>query len=66
MKLMEGHKTLKLTDSNPFSYSGKIVECSWNSDENVWVCMEVRIDKSSPNEFNTLKILYGRDRLKST
>ncbi|CAK7333549.1 unnamed protein product [Dovyalis caffra] len=45
----------KCIDSDPSSYSGKIVECSWNSDENVWVCMRVRTDKSTPNEFNTFK-----------
>lgn len=36
-------------------YSGKIVECSWNSETNVWVCMRVRTDKSTPNDFNTYK-----------
>ncbi|XP_074312021.1 uncharacterized protein LOC141647644 isoform X2 [Silene latifolia] len=37
------------------SYSGKIIECSWDSEENVWVCMRVRVDKSTPNEFNTYR-----------
>ncbi|GER37973.1 mRNA capping enzyme family protein [Striga asiatica] len=41
--------------NDPSSYSGKIIECSWNSEEGVWVCMRVRIDKGTPNEFNTYK-----------
>ncbi|KAL6506800.1 hypothetical protein OROHE_022237 [Orobanche hederae] len=36
-------------------YSGKIIECSWNSEEAVWVCMRVRVDKGTPNEFNTYR-----------
>ncbi|KAG6745234.1 hypothetical protein POTOM_051880 [Populus tomentosa] len=40
-------------DLDPSSYSGKIIECSWDSEEHVWVCMRVRTDKSTPNEFNT-------------
>lgn len=42
-------------DTDPSSYSSKIIECSWDSDEHVWVCMRVRIDKSTPNDFNTYK-----------
>ncbi|CAA0827503.1 mRNA capping enzyme family protein [Striga hermonthica] len=41
--------------NDPSTYSGKIIECSWNSEEGVWVCMRVRIDKGTPNEFNTYK-----------
>ncbi|KAL8509189.1 hypothetical protein ACS0TY_016394 [Phlomoides rotata] len=37
------------------AYSGKIIECSWNSEENAWVCMRVRVDKGTPNEFNTYR-----------
>ncbi|XP_074286616.1 uncharacterized protein LOC141611864 [Silene latifolia] len=40
---------------SPSSYAGKIIECSWDSEENVWVCMRVRVDKSTPNEFNTYR-----------
>ncbi|KAH9608157.1 hypothetical protein KSS87_015409 [Heliosperma pusillum] len=39
----------------PSSYAGKIIECSWDSEEDVWVCMRVRVDKSTPNEFNTYR-----------
>lgn len=41
--------------SDPSSYSGKIIECSWNSEERVWVCMRIRTDKGTPNDFNTYK-----------
>nr|TKR90180.1 hypothetical protein D5086_0000235600 [Populus alba] len=52
-KLMEGHRVAFKDDLDPSSYSGKIIECSWDSEEHVWVCMRVRTDKSTPNEFNT-------------
>ncbi|KAG5253305.1 mRNA-capping enzyme [Salix suchowensis] len=52
-KLMEGHRVAFKDDLDPSSYSGKIIECSWSSEEHVWVCMRVRTDKSTPNEFNT-------------
>ena len=42
-------------DGDPSFYSGKIVECSWDSDEQVWVCMRIRTDKTTPNDFNTYK-----------
>ncbi|XP_024443459.1 uncharacterized protein LOC18106297 isoform X3 [Populus trichocarpa] len=54
-KLMEGHRVAFKDDLDPSSYSGKIIECSWASEEHVWVCMRVRTDKSTPNEFNTYK-----------
>ncbi|KAK9755552.1 hypothetical protein RND81_01G034000 [Saponaria officinalis] len=39
----------------PSSYSGKIIECSLDTEKDVWVCMRVRVDKSTPNEFNTYR-----------
>ncbi|XP_051114210.1 uncharacterized protein LOC127239890 isoform X2 [Andrographis paniculata] len=54
-KLMEGNRVVFPDGSDPSSYSGKIIECSWNSEDDVWVCMRVRIDKGTPNEFNTYK-----------
>ncbi|KAK9290060.1 hypothetical protein L1049_008224 [Liquidambar formosana] len=54
-KLMEGNRVVFKDDSDPASYSGKIVECSWDSEEDVWVCMRIRTDKSTPNDFNTYK-----------
>ncbi|KAJ0520295.1 putative mRNA (guanine-N(7)-)-methyltransferase [Helianthus annuus] len=38
-----------------YSLSGKIIECSWDSEEDVWVFMRMRPDKSTPNEFITFK-----------
>ncbi|KAJ7961298.1 mRNA-capping enzyme [Quillaja saponaria] len=54
-KLMEGNRVAFRDGSDPSSYSGKIVECSWDSEEQEWVCMRIRMDKSTPNDFNTYK-----------
>ncbi|XP_059657806.1 uncharacterized protein LOC132304241 [Cornus florida] len=54
-KLMEGNRVVFSDDSDPLLYSGKIVECSWDSEKNVWVYMRTRIDKGTPNDFNTYK-----------
>ncbi|CAL5351372.1 hypothetical protein CsSME_00038696 [Camellia sinensis var. sinensis] len=54
-KLMDGNRVEFGDDSDPTSYSGKIVECSWDSERDVWVCMRIRADKSTPNDFNTYK-----------
>lgn len=54
-KLMEGNRVVFNDDSDPASYSGKIIECSWDAEENVWNCMRIRVDKSTPNDFNTYK-----------
>lgn len=35
------------------SFSGSIVECSWNPEEQSWVCMRTRPDKATPNDINT-------------
>ncbi|KAJ6992975.1 mRNA-capping enzyme [Populus alba x Populus x berolinensis] len=54
-KLMEGHRVSFKDALDPSTYSGKIVECSWDSEARVWVCMRIRTDKSTPNDFNTYK-----------
>ncbi|KAG5550417.1 hypothetical protein RHGRI_015392 [Rhododendron griersonianum] len=54
-KLMEGNRVKFSDDSDPASFSGKIIECSWVSEEDMWVCMRVRTDKATPNDFNTYK-----------
>ncbi|KAJ7950192.1 mRNA-capping enzyme [Quillaja saponaria] len=54
-KLMEGNRVAFRDGSDPSSYTGKIIECSWDSEEQEWVCMRIRIDKSTPNDFNTYK-----------
>lgn len=40
-------------DPDASIYNGKIIECKWNSEEKVWVCMRVRVDKGTPNDFRT-------------
>nr|GEW53415.1 mRNA-capping enzyme-like [Tanacetum cinerariifolium] len=54
-KLMEGNRIAFGDDIDLASYSGKIVECAWNKEEEVWVCMRVRTDKATPNDFNTYR-----------
>lgn len=54
-KLMEGNRVaFKGSLDDPF-YSGKIIECSWDSEKREWVYMRIRTDKSTPNDFNTYK-----------
>lgn len=47
--------SLKTDGSDPASYSGKIVECSFNTEEQVWVSMRVRTDKNTPNDIKTYR-----------
>ncbi|OVA10755.1 Dual specificity phosphatase [Macleaya cordata] len=54
-KLMDGNHVVFKDVEDPSEYSGKIIECSWDSEEQVWVCMRIRADKSTPNDFNTYK-----------
>ncbi|CAH9100995.1 unnamed protein product [Cuscuta epithymum] len=54
-KLMDGNRVVFPDSSDPSELSGKIIECSWDSDNQVWVCMRVRVDKGTPNEFNTYR-----------
>ncbi|XP_010558358.1 PREDICTED: mRNA-capping enzyme-like isoform X2 [Tarenaya hassleriana] len=61
-KVMEGNSVVfKADDSDPASYSGKIIECSWDQDEQVWVCMRIRTDKSTPNDINTYRKILPRE-----
>ncbi|XP_038681823.1 mRNA-capping enzyme-like isoform X3 [Tripterygium wilfordii] len=54
-KLMDGNRVTFGEESDSSQYSGKIIECSWDPNGNIWVFMRVRVDKSSPNEFNTYR-----------
>lgn len=55
-KLMEGNRVVfKGDEPDPLSYSGKIIECSWDTEAEVWTCMRIRVDKSTPNDFNTYR-----------
>jgi hypothetical protein len=40
---------------DPPSIAGRIVECSWNKEDQCWVCMRIRADKSTPNDINTYR-----------
>ncbi|KAL1194070.1 hypothetical protein V5N11_004115 [Cardamine amara subsp. amara] len=53
-KLMEGYLVeFRDDDSNPAAfYSGKIIECSWDKEKQVWVFMRIRVDKLTPNDIN--------------
>ncbi|ESW34402.1 hypothetical protein PHAVU_001G149600 [Phaseolus vulgaris] len=53
-KLMEENVIFK-DASDISSYSGKIIECYWDSGERHWVCMRTRIDKATPNDINTYR-----------
>ncbi|XP_057548801.1 uncharacterized protein LOC130827169 [Amaranthus tricolor] len=44
---------ISFRDADPSSYTGKIVECSFDLDKGVWVFMRVRTDKDTPNAYNT-------------
>ncbi|KAM2672390.1 hypothetical protein EV1_008090 [Malus domestica] len=54
-KLMGGYRVVFKDELDPAFCSGKIIECAWDAERNVWVCMRTRPDKSTPNEFNTYK-----------
>ncbi|TYI99078.1 hypothetical protein E1A91_D01G262500v1 [Gossypium mustelinum] len=55
-KLMEGNTVeFREVSDPPPSFSGKIIECSWDPDRQVWVYMRIRIDKSTPNDINTYR-----------
>eukprot|EP00262_Sarcandra_glabra_P008365 TRINITY_DN2186_c0_g4_i1.p1 TRINITY_DN2186_c0_g4~~TRINITY_DN2186_c0_g4_i1.p1 ORF type:complete len:618 (-),score=92.15 TRINITY_DN2186_c0_g4_i1:387-2063(-) len=54
-KQLEGNWVEFQDESDISAYSGKIIECSWDSERQCWVCMRVRTDKATPNEFNTYR-----------
>ncbi|MBA0643126.1 hypothetical protein Goklo_027442 [Gossypium klotzschianum] len=55
-KLMEGNTVeFREVSDPPPSFSGKIIECSWDPDRQVWVYMRIRTDKSTPNDINTYR-----------
>ncbi|KAK7285378.1 hypothetical protein RJT34_20147 [Clitoria ternatea] len=54
-KFMEGNNVFLKDASDISSYSGKIIECYWDSLENHWVCMRTRVDKATPNDINTYR-----------
>ena len=47
---LEGARVNFADDEDPSSFSGKIIECSWNPDEMTWKYMRVRSDKPTPSK----------------
>lgn len=55
-KLMEGERVVFKDETVDIaSFSGKIIECSFDSERKFWIFMRIRPDKSTPNEYNTYK-----------
>ena len=54
------HELQNFADADPSSYTGKIVECSFDLDKGVWVFMRVRTDKDTPNAYNTYLQVHHR------
>ncbi|KAM0949321.1 putative mRNA (guanine-N(7)-)-methyltransferase [Dioscorea sansibarensis] len=54
-KLMEGARVAFKEEDEGASSSGKIIECSWDSEDGCWTCMRIRADKSTPNDINTYR-----------
>ncbi|XP_059305238.1 uncharacterized protein LOC132056866 isoform X2 [Lycium ferocissimum] len=52
-ELMEGNRVVFPEGHDPSDYSGKIIECSFDTDNQAWVWMRTRIDKRVPNNYNT-------------
>ncbi|XP_031494224.1 uncharacterized protein LOC116260211 isoform X1 [Nymphaea colorata] len=52
-KQLEGAYVVFKGGEDPMEYSGKIIECSWNPDQMCWEYMRVRVDKTTPNAWNT-------------
>ncbi|CAI9116612.1 OLC1v1017806C1 [Oldenlandia corymbosa var. corymbosa] len=58
MKLMGEDYVVFQEGTDPLSFIGKIIECGWNEEQQVWVFMRVRLDKATPNGYNTyLKVM---------
>lgn len=55
---LEGARVNFPDGEDPSSFSGKIIECSWNGDEGTWQYMRIRADKAAPNGWHTyLKVM---------
>uniref|UniRef100_A0A1D1YR46 mRNA guanylyltransferase n=1 Tax=Anthurium amnicola TaxID=1678845 RepID=A0A1D1YR46_9ARAE len=52
-KLMDGARVTLKDVEDVSTLSGNIMECSWNSEDQSWVCMRIRTDKATPNEIST-------------
>ncbi|XP_055813289.1 uncharacterized protein LOC129882838 isoform X2 [Solanum dulcamara] len=49
-KLIEGCRVMFKDGTDDLSlYSGRIIECSWNSCEDAWIFVQIQTDKSNPD-----------------
>lgn len=48
-KLIEGCRVMFKDGTNLSLYSGRIIECSWNSHEDAWIFVRIQTDKSNPD-----------------
>ncbi|KAJ8543176.1 hypothetical protein K7X08_005699 [Anisodus acutangulus] len=48
-KLIEGCRIMFKDGSDVSMYSGRIIECSWNSHEDAWIFVRIQKDKSNPD-----------------
>lgn len=51
-KLIEGCRVMFKDGTDLSLYSGRIIECSWNSHEDAWIFMQIQTDKSQPDYIN--------------
>lgn len=54
-KRMEDARVSFRDEEDISGFAGKIIECSWSSEEDSWVYMRIRTDKSTPNDINTYR-----------
>ncbi|KAF3638817.1 putative pentatricopeptide repeat-containing protein, chloroplastic-like [Capsicum annuum] len=54
-KPMDGNRVVFPDGSDPSDYSGKIIECSFDAINETWVWMRTRVDKGTPNDYNTYR-----------
>lgn len=54
-KLMEGNRVIFPDGSDPSAYSDKIIECSFDTNNQKWIWMRTRVDKGTPNDYNTYR-----------
>lgn len=48
-KLIEGCRVMFKDGTDLSLYSGRIIECSWNSHEDAWIFVQIQTDKSNPD-----------------
>ncbi|XP_069145369.1 uncharacterized protein [Solanum lycopersicum] len=51
-KLIEGCRVMFKDATDLLLYSGRIIECSWNSHEDAWSFVQIQTDKSNPDDIS--------------